>query len=437
MSLAPHLARLEASGLISLATVEPEIEYLFRHALVQDAAYASLLKADRRTLHRAVGEALERLYPDRLDELSGLLAHHFALADNRDKAVAYSRRAAREAESKYAYEEAIRHLRTALDLFPPDDPTGARLTLLEELADDHRLLAEFVRAISTYQAALDLWKVLGDVDARRVVGARLHRKVLQTVTDMKWNVASVEQFEAPARAAEASRVALESTLPLVEGEPQPEIVSVLTALAHEAFWVRVPPDWEAAESYLHAAVDKAEQLDTPVELSEALRILAIVQYSRGQLREYMQTSLRRLELSRDPGFGNLRARLNILLSFGRALVSGGEYAQALSYFLEAESLADHLRAAGVQVDALAAQSHCWLRLDRWDEMSRVDEKRRALEERYPRDQVGPTCLHLGLNAAVRALRGEGEQAKALREEVYAIMLTADGPVEKWERPQHY
>ncbi len=58
MSLRTRLSALEASGLIRLAQVEPEIEYLFRHALVQDAAYASLLKADRRILHRTVGEAL-------------------------------------------------------------------------------------------------------------------------------------------------------------------------------------------------------------------------------------------------------------------------------------------------------------------------------------------------------------------------------------------
>src|SRR5574341_1443349 len=121
MTVVHHLTALEDSGLIRLAQSEPELEYLFRHALIQDAAYESLLKADRRVLHRAVGETLERLYPDRSDELAALLAHHFAVAGERAKAIAYSRQAAQQAEVRYAYEEAIQHLRTALTLIEPGE----------------------------------------------------------------------------------------------------------------------------------------------------------------------------------------------------------------------------------------------------------------------------------------------------------------------------
>ncbi len=73
-----HLTRLETAGLIRLAQIQPELEYLFRHALIRDAAYQSLLKADRKPLHRVVAEALERLYPDRLDELAPLLGQHYS-----------------------------------------------------------------------------------------------------------------------------------------------------------------------------------------------------------------------------------------------------------------------------------------------------------------------------------------------------------------------
>ena len=61
---------LEAKGLIRLAAIRPELEYLFRHGLVQDAAYESLLKQERRELHGQVGEALEELYPERAGELA-------------------------------------------------------------------------------------------------------------------------------------------------------------------------------------------------------------------------------------------------------------------------------------------------------------------------------------------------------------------------------
>ena len=62
MTVTTHLTTLEASGLVRLAQTQPELEYLFRHALLQDAAYGSLVRSDRRALHLAVAEAMERLY---------------------------------------------------------------------------------------------------------------------------------------------------------------------------------------------------------------------------------------------------------------------------------------------------------------------------------------------------------------------------------------
>jgi len=60
MTLATQRSALEANGLILLARLEPEIEYLFRHALIQEAAYQSLPKSQRLGLHRAVRESLEQ-----------------------------------------------------------------------------------------------------------------------------------------------------------------------------------------------------------------------------------------------------------------------------------------------------------------------------------------------------------------------------------------
>ncbi|TME86455.1 MAG: hypothetical protein E6I44_13285, partial [Chloroflexi bacterium] len=68
MTVQAELGTLEASGLVEIAALQPELEYLFRHALVQDAAYGSLLKQDRRTLHRAAAETLLALYPERKSE---------------------------------------------------------------------------------------------------------------------------------------------------------------------------------------------------------------------------------------------------------------------------------------------------------------------------------------------------------------------------------
>src|SRR5689334_12609382 len=101
-----QLSHLESSGLIAIAKLLPELEYLFRHALVQDAAYDSLLRKDRRELHRSVGEALEAAYPDKLGDLAPTLAAHFREADQPAKAIDYYRHAGEHAIARYANQEA-------------------------------------------------------------------------------------------------------------------------------------------------------------------------------------------------------------------------------------------------------------------------------------------------------------------------------------------
>jgi tetratricopeptide (TPR) repeat protein len=101
-----QLDTLEAKGLIRLASLRPELEYLFRHALVQDAAYGSLLKQERRELHGRVGDALEELYPDRREELAPVLAMHFEQAGESEKAIDYFAAAGQHALKGNAIQEA-------------------------------------------------------------------------------------------------------------------------------------------------------------------------------------------------------------------------------------------------------------------------------------------------------------------------------------------
>lgn len=118
MAIEAQLDTLEAKGLIRLATSRPELEYLFRHWLVQDAAYGSLLKQERRELHRLVGEALEVLYPDQGGELAGLLGIHFAEAGDNDKAIGYLLVAGQYAMDRNAIAEAYTAFDRAAGLLP-------------------------------------------------------------------------------------------------------------------------------------------------------------------------------------------------------------------------------------------------------------------------------------------------------------------------------
>jgi class 3 adenylate cyclase/tetratricopeptide (TPR) repeat protein len=95
-------------------TAGPEPEYEFKHALTRDAVYQSLLERRRRAVHRAVGEALERQYESRIGEMVELLAYHFDLADDGDRAVDYAIRAAERAQRRWANAEALAFFQRAV-----------------------------------------------------------------------------------------------------------------------------------------------------------------------------------------------------------------------------------------------------------------------------------------------------------------------------------
>jgi len=94
---------------------DSEPTYVFKHALTQDVAYDSLLRARRQVLHVRAAEALETLYADRIDEVEGSLAYHYARTNLSDKAVTYLVRVADKAARVYANNEAIAHLEQALE----------------------------------------------------------------------------------------------------------------------------------------------------------------------------------------------------------------------------------------------------------------------------------------------------------------------------------
>lgn len=176
MTLQARLSTLESSGLVQVAADYPELEYLFRHTLIQEAAYESMLKQDRKQLHLAVGEALERSYPDRLEESDGLLAYHYSRAEVWDKTFAHAWAAARRAKRLYASAEALAYYDLALTALSQlnegtaDDGehranVARRFDLLSERHGVSTLTGRFERSKADLEDMVALARQMGD-DAR-------------------------------------------------------------------------------------------------------------------------------------------------------------------------------------------------------------------------------------------------------------------------------
>ena len=133
-AVAPHakpeldraLAQLTASGLAFQQGTPPDAVYTFKHALVQDAAYDSLLKRRRQELHARIARVIEERFPNVQETEPELLAHHYTGAQQPEKAIPLWQTAGSLALKRMALSEAIAHLNKGLSLFAVLPPSAER-----------------------------------------------------------------------------------------------------------------------------------------------------------------------------------------------------------------------------------------------------------------------------------------------------------------------
>jgi len=119
--------------------------YFFKHILTREVAYQTLLAENRKVLHRLCGEAIETLYPDRLDEFYYALAEHFHKAEVIDKAIIYIEKAANSAAKVYNNQQALRFYQLLLDY--PDLQPVKRLEITMQIADIMWLTGDWNNAL--------------------------------------------------------------------------------------------------------------------------------------------------------------------------------------------------------------------------------------------------------------------------------------------------
>jgi class 3 adenylate cyclase len=116
-ALDQSLAGLEARELVLEKARDPELEYIFKHALVQEATYESILMKRRRDLHRRVAASIESLFANRVEDFYGVLAYHYTKAEDWEKAQEYLLKAGDQAGSIAADAEALAHYQDAMDAY--------------------------------------------------------------------------------------------------------------------------------------------------------------------------------------------------------------------------------------------------------------------------------------------------------------------------------
>lgn len=156
-NLQQALVKLVEAELLYQRGLPPQVRYVFKHALVQDAAYQSLLKSTRQQVHQQIAQVLEGQFPDIIATQPELVAHHYTEAELNEQAIPYWQQAGERAVQLPAYTEAVRFYQLALQALECQEPVdeAQRCTLLLALGEAQWRAGESVEAQETLLHAAD------------------------------------------------------------------------------------------------------------------------------------------------------------------------------------------------------------------------------------------------------------------------------------------
>ncbi|MGD9083621.1 MAG: adenylate/guanylate cyclase domain-containing protein [Desulfobacterales bacterium] len=164
--LLSHLSILKDSELLYERGIFPETAYIFKHALTRDVVYESILNKKKKKLHEEIGNAVEELYADRIEEQYELLAHHYALSEDWEKAVHFGRLAAEKAHKLSQFQQAVSTYEQTVEwlLKLPEDKTRQEslVDIQQEICWSYIGLGQFEKAEEIGLRAETTAKLLDD-----------------------------------------------------------------------------------------------------------------------------------------------------------------------------------------------------------------------------------------------------------------------------------
>jgi len=297
-TLLQQLDQLKAQEFIVETAAFPRRRYAFRHSLVQETAYGSLLQRRRSEWHELVGTALEGLMADEMEECLPSLADHYARSANRDKALHYLLRAADQATRQYAHGQAQAHLERAVALLDTGpDEAGTRRRVLDRLGEAHFAQGALAPALAVWDRALEVALAAGEHGSM----AALHRKIAVA----HWSLGSPDVAETH----------LMRGLGCFQGEPDSiECARLLQELGRLAF--RLGRHGEATR-WAEQALALGERLEASDVVSHASNTLGLALARSGAIERGADAVTRSLEtaLAHDLHSAACRAYANLAVLY--------------------------------------------------------------------------------------------------------------------------
>ena len=396
-ALAPHLAELRRHEFLYERSGAEEPTYVFKHALTQEVAEATLVAARRRELNRRAADGLVALYPDRIAEMAPLLAHHYFEAGAWPLACEHAARAAESATAAYANREALVRYDQALAAAARAGlPDADRMRLHAARAHVHNLLGDFDGARTDLDAALALAEATGDVRARATFLGAL---------GMLWG----GHRDYP-RGLDLTREAI------VAAETSGDRRALADALRQSALMLLNLCRVRESDQHLQRALGIFEELGDARGVAETLDILTAVDGIRGSARSAVERGAEALRRYRALGDRTAEAVFSPTVGFWHVFAGDWPGGQAL---LESSiTMATELGAPRDEAYARMALAWSCDLMGRYGRAAR--ESQHALGIAREIGHLEWTVAALGILGGVHAHCGDAAGAQRLHEEMLRI-----------------
>ena len=312
IALDKQLSTLQRVGLIRETARLPDLEYAFRHELTREAAYNSILRRRRREFHKNVGEAIESLFPDRLEEQANRLAYHFYEGRDNQRSLKYYTMAGDSAARLYANTEAASHYTRAVELARGDAaPNEQLIYLYKTLGRTLELCGRYDEALATYHELESIAQERGDVSLELAA-------LLPSATVHSTFTASFDP--------EQGRALSNRTLALAQGlkDHSAEAKALWNLMLLEMYGGRDP---EQAVPYGERSLAIAREHDLHEEQAYALNDLGKAYYMTGRAQQALEAQDEAAGLWRE--LGNMPMLADNLVSSAYGFLLSAEYDKAM------------------------------------------------------------------------------------------------------------
>jgi class 3 adenylate cyclase/tetratricopeptide (TPR) repeat protein len=428
----PHIGTLSMEQIVRERARNPEREYIFKHAMTCEAAYGLLLRARRRELHARAGMALETLFADRRDEFAPMLAHHFAEAEDAERALDYSRRAADNARKLYALREELGHRDRVLALLDrmPDAQAGdvvdaiiAWVVVRNRLNEFDGVLDRLADAVARARAAGDkqwLARALswtGNIHlvtgypSRSFPYIEESRKLATEIGDEQLMLLPlfVTTWWLVDRDPAAAVKAFEEVIALAEKQQASDVLG--HAIAFRAIALARLGNFDAARADIAKALEIAPRAGSPVKEADIHIGIGEAYYAMGEIEK----GLEHARIGADMAYkaNGLECACSGHFTVGKGQFKMRQIDEALSQYAKSLEIADKLTSPGFagyinNIKASAAQAE----FERGSP-SAIESLRVALNNaRNSQDEFGAATIAEHLASALIKL-GQNDEAKPL------------------------